>query len=124
MERKLVYLFFTDSLTNFYYIINNDIYKRGISFTMKKFKFSWIDIIIIILFLLSLYLILTRIFGHSATDLTITISLFTFLGSLVFKLTYFILNFNREFGEFKIKSINSFDNIKEDISLIKKKLKV
>jgi len=84
---------------------------------MKNFKISWIDIVIIILFLLSLYLILTRIFGHSASDLTITITLFSLLGGLVYKL-------NREFGEFKIKTVNSFTNLKGDINLIKKKLKI
>ena len=75
-------------------------------------KFSWIDVLIIILFLLSVYLILTRIFGHSATDLAIGIALSSALGSLLYKL-------NREFGEFKIKTINSFKNIKKDIAQIK-----
>ncbi len=89
---------------------------------MKKFK--WIDILIIALFLLVVYFILTRIFGHSASDLTIMISLFAFLGSLIFKLTFFVFNFNREFGEFKIKTINSFGRLREDIGLIKKKLKI
>lgn len=80
-------------------------------------KISWIDIVIIILFILAVYFILTRIFGHSASDLTISITLFSLLGGLLYKL-------NREFGEFKIKAINSFDNIKQDLNLIKKKLKV
>lgn len=91
---------------------------------MKKFKFSWIDILIIILFLLSLYLILTRIFGHSASDLTIIISLSTFLGSIIFKVSYIIFNLNRETGEIKIQMKNSFQKVREDIDLIKKKLKV
>lgn len=82
-----------------------------------KVKISWIDILLVILFIISVYFILTRIFGHSATDLTISVSLFTFLAGLLYKL-------NRELGEFKIKSINSFDNLKQDMTLIRKKLKI
>lgn len=65
-------------------------------------RISWIDIAIIILFVLSVYFILTRVFGHSASDLTISITLFTLLGGLVYKL-------NREF-------------IKEDVQEIKNKV--
>lgn len=82
---------------------------------MNKIKF--IDFVIVVLFVLSVYFILTRIFGHSASDITITITLFGLLGSGLYKL-------NREFGEFKIKTIHSFSMIKNDLSLIKDKLKV
>jgi len=75
-------------------------------------KVSWIDIAIILLFILAVYFILTRIFGHSATDLTISFTLFTLLGGLLYKL-------NREIGEFKIKTINSFKMLKEDIKGLK-----
>ena len=77
------------------------------------------------------YFILTRIFGHSATDLTIMISLFTFLGGVVFRLTYFVFDFNKDFGEFKVKTMNSFGKLKndtnliqDDIDLIKSKLNI
>jgi len=82
-----------------------------------KMKFGWLDVLMIILFLLSVYFILTRIFGHSASDLTITISLFGFLAVGLYAL-------NREIGEFKIRTIHSFDNISKDMNLIKKKLKI
>ncbi len=78
-------------------------------------KISLIDILIIILFILTIYFILTRIFGHSASDLTISISLFTLLGSLLYKI-------NREIGELKIKTINSFERLREDLNEIKKKI--
>jgi len=81
-----------------------------------KEKISWIDILIIILFILAVYFILTRIFGHSASDLTISITLFTFLVGLLYKL-------NREFGEFRVRTINSFAKLKKDMNLIKKRLK-
>jgi len=84
---------------------------------MKQKKFSWIDIVLIILFLLAVYFISTRIFGHSASDLTISMTLFSLLGGLLYKL-------NREFGEFKVKTINSFDKMGSDFSLIKNKLKI
>ena len=79
-------------------------------------KINWIDLLIVGLFLLTVYFILTRIFGHSASDLTISVSLFTFLGSLLYKL-------NREVGELKINTVNAFGRLKEDISFIKKKVK-
>jgi len=75
-------------------------------------KISWIDILIIILFIATLYFVLTRIFGHSASDLTISISLFILLGSLIYKI-------NREIGEFKVKTINSFRNLREDLNDLK-----
>lgn len=76
-------------------------------------RIDLIDGLIIVLFILAVYFILTRIFGHSATDLTISVTLFTLLGGLLYKL-------NREFGEFRIKAINSFENLKKDIETIKK----
>ena len=78
-------------------------------------KIGLIDIILIILFILAVYFILTRAFGHSATDLTISVTLFTLVGGMLYKL-------NREFGEFKIKTINSFDRLKKDITEIKRGL--
>ncbi len=75
-------------------------------------KFRLFDLWLIFLFLLSVYFILTRIFGHSATNLTIMIGLFIFLSNIVF-------NLNREFGEFKTKTINSFDRAKEDMGELK-----
>ena len=78
-------------------------------------KIDFIDIIIIILLVLAVYFILTRIFGHTATDTTISVTLFTLLGGLLYKL-------NREFGEFKIRTMNSFNNLKDDIKEIKERL--
>ena len=78
-------------------------------------KIDIIDITIIILFMLAIYFILTRIFGHSATDTIISVTLFTLLVGLLYKL-------NRELGEFKIKTMNSFNNLKEDIIEIKRRL--
>ncbi|MGC9309574.1 MAG: hypothetical protein ACP5D2_02665 [Candidatus Nanoarchaeia archaeon] len=78
-------------------------------------KIRLIDIIIIILSLLLVYFILTRIFGNSASDLTIMVTLFLVFAGLLYRL-------NKEFGEFRIKSINSLDQIKKDICLIKEKV--
>ncbi|MBL7100459.1 MAG: hypothetical protein ISS23_00725 [Nanoarchaeota archaeon] len=88
-------------------------------------KFKWINILLVLLFLLLVYLILTRIFGHSATDLIINITLFTFLGGLIYFLNnnimHYIIKLNREFGEFNIKTTNGFDNIKKDMVKLNKK---
>ena len=87
-------------------------------------KIPWLEILLVILFILSVYLILTRIFGHSATDLIISTSLFTFLGGLVYYILDHLIKLNREFGEFKIKTISAFERLKEDINKIKLKLKI
>lgn len=81
-------------------------------------KFSWIDLVIVLSFLL-LVLILTRIFENSANDLEIIVGLLTFLGSLSMKSITLTYNLNREFGEFKIKTVHSFKNVKDGISEIK-----
>lgn len=86
---------------------------------MTNIKFTALDVVLLLLFLLSVYFILTRIFGHSATDLTITVSLFTFLGTLLFRVMHILLGLNREFGEFKVKTIQSFGNMKQDMQVIK-----
>ncbi len=82
-------------------------------------RFSWFDVLIIILFLLSVYFILTRIFGESASDLTIIVSLFSFFGSLFVRTIYVIYNLNREVGEFKVNSMSSFNRIKNDMGSLK-----
>lgn len=79
---------------------------------------------IIILFLLSFYFILTRIFGNSASDLTIIVALFSFLGSLMLKVVSFIYGLNREVGEVKVNSINSFGKIKNDMGLLKESIQL
>ncbi len=76
-------------------------------------KLDWIDILLIILFLLAVYFILTRIFGNSASDLTIMFTLFGLLTTALYKL-------NREFGELSVKINNMDNNIKEGFNNIKK----
>ena len=78
-------------------------------------KFKILDLVIVLLFLLFVYFVLTRIFGHSATDFTIMITLFTILGGLLY-------NLNREFGEFKVKTVHGFGKVREDIKEIDGKL--
>lgn len=85
--------------------------------TKKTVPLTFLDILIVILFLLSVYFVLTRIFGHSATDLTITLTFIGALGTLLYRL-------NREFGEFKMKTVMSFEKIHTDMEKLKTKLKI
>ena len=75
-----------------------------------------LDIALILLFLLLVYLILTRVFGHSATPIEITLTVFTVLGGLLYKL-------NREVGEIKIGVSNGFQNVAKDMNEIKNKIR-
>ncbi len=79
---------------------------------MVKIKVRWPDIIALIFFLLAIYLILTIIFGHSATPIEVTVTLFGGLAFLVYRI-------NREVGEVKISIKYGFKKIKEDMDIIK-----
>lgn len=92
--------------------------------TKKTVPLTFLDILIVILFLLFVYFVLTRIFGHSATDLSIMMSLFSVLGTFLAKGAYEVYKLNREFGEFKVKTIISFEKMHADMEKIKNKLKV
>lgn len=98
---------------------------------MVKTKFSWVELLAIILFLLSVYLILTRIFGQSATDLVIGVGLFTFLGVLIYNNMSQIAKLSREVGEIKVGVKNGFEKVSVDMKRlsegmqkVKNKLKI
>ncbi len=75
-------------------------------------KFTWVDGLMILLSVLVIYMILTRIFGHSATELTIMITLFTLLGINQYKL-------NRELGEQNMMIKGSFERMRDAVQEIK-----
>ena len=87
---------------------------------MKTKRIERLEILFWIVMIILFIMILSRIFGKSATDTQIYLAFFT--GLLI--IMGHIFKLNREFGEFKIRSINSFNSIKKDINLIKKKLKI
>lgn len=80
---------------------------------MQKIKFDWVDVLIIALFVIVIYMVLTRIFGHSATDLAIMMGLFALLFMNQYKI-------NREIGEIKTTMKRSFEKVKHEISLLKR----
>ncbi|HLC88693.1 MAG TPA: hypothetical protein VJG49_01530 [Candidatus Nanoarchaeia archaeon] len=84
-------------------------------------KIIWLDVLGIAALIFAVYLILTTIFGNSATPIEVTLMLFLGLGSLFGSQIY---KLNREVGEIKINMKHSFNNIKEDMDSIKKKLNV
>ena len=84
-------------------------------------KIIWLDVLGIAALIFAVYLILTTIFGNSATPTEVTLMLFLGLGSLFGSQIY---KLNREVGEIKINMKHSFNNIKEDMDSIKKKLNV
>ncbi len=79
-------------------------------------KIGWLEVLIMVMFVIVVYMILTRLFGHSATDLAITVGLFTLLFANQYKI-------NRELGEIKISITQSFERVKEDMHQIKSRLK-
>ena len=95
---------------------------------MSKKKINWFVIIFWAIIIILTIMILTRIFGNSATDVQIYITLI--MGMLV--IMGYIVKGNREIGEIKVGMQyiistgvkEGFTKIKEDMSLIKKKLKI
>lgn len=88
---------------------------------MKKKKKSMIDIIIniiiILLTILIIYWFFELIFGGSPTLTEFNFALIILMAGLLFKIY-------REIGEIRIGMKHSFYNIKNDMSLIKNKLKI
>lgn len=71
-----------------------------------------INIILILLVILIVYWWFQLMFGGSPT-------IVQFNSILIVMIIGFLFKFNREFGEFKVKTVNSFDNIKQDINGIR-----
>lgn len=79
-------------------------------------KVIWLDVLGIVFLLFAIYLILTTIFGNSATPIEVTLMLFLGLGSLFGSQLY---KLNRELGEIKVSMKQSFERVKGDIKEIK-----
>lgn len=86
---------------------------------MEK-KINWLEVLLWIIMAVLFIMILSRMFGKSSTDIQIYLAFFS---GLIIIMGY-IGKLNREVGEIKIQMINSFKKVKEDTSLIKKKLKI
>ncbi len=80
-------------------------------------KFIWLDVLGVVFLLFAIYLILTTIFGNSATPIEVTLMLFIGLGSLFGSQLY---KLNRETGEIRVSMKQSFERVKEDIKEIKR----
>lgn len=84
---------------------------------MKKNKINWFEIVFWIVIIILFIMILTRIFGKSATDiqiyLAIVMVMITIMGHIV--------KMNREIGEMRVHMIESFKRVREDINKLQKK---
>lgn len=87
---------------------------------MDKEKINWFEVLFWILLIILVVMILTRISGSSATDTQIYIG----ITMITVTIMGYIVKMNREIGEIKIGLIHSFNKIKEDTDLIKRKLKI
>ena len=90
-------------------------------------KIEWFEILFWIFLIILIIMILSRIFGKSATDINIILT----IAAIMLAIMGHIVKMNREIGEIKVGIKYSFNNIKNDmnsikkgLNLIKKKLKV
>ena len=85
------------------------------------------DILLWLMMAILLFMILTRVFGNSATDVQIYLGIITSMIVIVGYMMKLMENdskLNREIGEIKTNMSNSFDKVREDMRLIKDKLKI
>ncbi len=85
---------------------------------MKDEGFGWLEVLFWIVMTVLVIMILTRVFGHSATDVQIYIGIV----SGFFLLTGYIMRMNREIGEIKIEMKYNFNKVREDIENINVKI--
>ena len=90
----------------------------------KKSKFMKVinlvlNILLVVFFIGTVYMILWRIFGDSPTDFQIISWVVGLFSVAVFKLFTLSYNMNREVGEIKIGVRSGFRRIKEDMQEIK-----
>ena len=85
-----------------------------------KGKINWLEVLLWIMMIVIFIMILSRIFGNSATDIQVYLG----FASILVVIMGYISRLNREVGEVKVGIKHSFDKIKEDVGLIKKKLKI
>ena len=81
---------------------------------------NWVlNILLVVFFIGTIYVILWKIFGDSPTDFQVISWVVGLFGVAVFKLFSLIYSMNREVGEIKIGVRNGFKRIKEDMQEIK-----
>jgi O-antigen/teichoic acid export membrane protein len=86
----------------------------------KRRIINWtLNILLVILLIVGIYLLATRILGHSPTDFQLILWMVGFFGTAMLKIFSLIYSINRAMGEFKINIKNSCEKIKKDIKDIK-----
>ena len=84
----------------------------------KQGKIEWLEIFIWIVILILFGMILSRMFGKSATDVQIYIGFITSLVAIVL----FMAKHYRETGEIKINMRHGFNKVREDIKRLENKI--
>ena len=85
---------------------------------MKDGGFGWLEVLFWIVMAVLVWMILTRVFGNSATDVQIFIGIV----SGFFLVTGYMMRMNREIGEIKIDIKHNFERVGEDIKSINDKI--
>lgn len=85
-------------------------------------KWSVFEVLLFLIMAILLIMIMTRIFGHSATDIQIYIGVITgffMMIGFIMKLFSNHGNLNREVGEMKIGMKNSFERVRDDFRMVR-----
>ena len=87
---------------------------------MHKNKVEWIDIFFWIILIVLFTMVLTRVFGNSATDIQIYIAIITALAGII----NYVAKHHREIGEIKIDMKHSFSKVRGDINRLEGKIDI
>tara|TARA_Y100000034_G_scaffold80413_1_gene96471 strand:+ start:2141 stop:2467 length:327 start_codon:yes stop_codon:yes gene_type:complete len=84
-------------------------------YKMKDEGFGWLEVLFWIVMAVLVGMILTRVFGHSATDVQIYIGIV----SGFFLITGYMMRMNREIGEIKVDMKHGFDRVGEEFGRVR-----
>ncbi len=84
----------------------------------KQGKIEWLEILFWVVMIILFIMILTRVFGNSATEIQIFLGFVT--GFMI--IMGFIAKHHREIGEIKINMKHSFAKAKEDMDRMERKI--
>lgn len=82
-----------------------------------KYEIRWSQLLAIAVTILFLYMVLTRIFGHSATDFSLVLTAFGTLGTWIINLESRFSTINREIGEFKTSMLHFRNEVMEKLEV-------
>lgn len=88
-----------------------------------KEKFTWIDVIIILLLILGVYLTIWYLFGDTPSELSLFSLVFTLLFTLIFRVEDRLSKVENKINTMENNIIEGFKKVREDLNQLKNAIK-